>query len=47
LNSRTGIPFACNWNCLKCTKLWAKETGILSRTINGIEIDILNAVASE
>jgi len=28
-------------------QLWAKETGILSGTSNGIEIYILNAVASD
>jgi len=28
-------------------QLWAKETGIFSGTSNGIEIHILNAVASD
>jgi len=43
LNSSTEISSGIVSN----VQLWAKETGILSGTSNGIEINILNAVASD
>jgi len=41
LNSSTEISFGI----VSSAQLWAKKTGILSGTSNGIEIHILNAVA--
>jgi len=43
LNSSTEISSGI----VSRVQLWAKETGILSGTSNGIEIHILNAVASD
>jgi len=43
LNSSTEISS----EIVSSVQLWAKETEILSGTSNGIEIHILNAVASD